>query len=63
MSMSKELQEKYDKIAEECRRFKKQCRILAKRLKDAGCKYNYMHIVRNRDSIAVQLELHKLFYS
>ncbi|XP_012059689.1 PREDICTED: unconventional myosin-Va [Atta cephalotes] len=31
-----ELQEKYDKIAEECRRFKKQCRILAKRLKDAG---------------------------
>jgi len=47
MSMSKELQEKYDKIAEECRRFKKQCRMLAKRLKDAGCKYNYMHIVRN----------------
>ncbi|XP_071640299.1 unconventional myosin-Va isoform X1 [Temnothorax longispinosus] len=31
-----ELQEKYDKVAEECRRFKKQCRILAKRLKDAG---------------------------
>ncbi|XP_011648183.1 unconventional myosin-Va isoform X2 [Pogonomyrmex barbatus] len=31
-----ELQEKYDKMAEECRRFKKQCRILAKRLKDAG---------------------------
>lgn len=35
----KDLQEKYDKIAEECRRYKKQCRILAKRLKDAGCKY------------------------
>lgn len=31
-----DLQEKYDKIAEECRRYKKQCRILAKRLKDAG---------------------------
>ncbi|KAL6423898.1 hypothetical protein ACFW04_010377 [Cataglyphis niger] len=31
-----ELQEKYDKIAEECRRYKKQCKILAKRLKDAG---------------------------
>lgn len=31
-----ELQEKYDKIAEECRKFKRQCRILAKRLKDAG---------------------------
>ncbi|XP_012524245.1 unconventional myosin-Va isoform X2 [Monomorium pharaonis] len=31
-----ELQEKYDKVAEECRRFKKQCKILAKRLKDAG---------------------------
>ncbi|XP_026828579.1 unconventional myosin-Va isoform X1 [Ooceraea biroi] len=30
------LQEKYDKIAEECRRYKKQCKILAKRLKDAG---------------------------
>ncbi|XP_011153865.1 unconventional myosin-Va isoform X2 [Harpegnathos saltator] len=32
-----DLQEKYDKVAEECRRYKKQCRILAKRLKDAGC--------------------------
>ncbi|XP_070524127.1 unconventional myosin-Va isoform X1 [Cardiocondyla obscurior] len=31
-----ELQVKYDKISEECRRFKKQCKILAKRLKDAG---------------------------
>ncbi|XP_029160851.1 unconventional myosin-Va isoform X2 [Nylanderia fulva] len=31
-----DLQERYDKIAEECRRYKKQCRILAKRLKDAG---------------------------
>ncbi|XP_032683179.1 unconventional myosin-Va isoform X3 [Odontomachus brunneus] len=31
-----DLQEKYDKMAEECRRYKKQCRILAKRLKDAG---------------------------
>ncbi|XP_043283609.1 unconventional myosin-Va isoform X3 [Venturia canescens] len=31
-----ELQEKYDKVAEECRKFKKQCRILAKRLKEAG---------------------------
>ncbi|XP_026669743.1 unconventional myosin-Va isoform X2 [Ceratina calcarata] len=31
-----ELQEKYDKIAEECRRFKRQCKILAKRLRDAG---------------------------
>ncbi|XP_031836007.1 dilute class unconventional myosin isoform X3 [Nomia melanderi] len=31
-----ELQEKYDKIAEECRKFKKQCKILAKRLRDAG---------------------------
>ncbi|KAK2576101.1 hypothetical protein KPH14_007435 [Odynerus spinipes] len=31
-----DLQEKYDKIAEECRQLKKQCRILAKRLKDAG---------------------------
>ncbi|XP_015428617.1 PREDICTED: unconventional myosin-Va [Dufourea novaeangliae] len=31
-----ELQEKHDKVAEECRRFKKQCRILAKRLRDAG---------------------------
>lgn len=46
--MLKDLQEKYDKIAEECRRFKKQCRILAKRLKDAGCKCNnYIRIVRN----------------
>ncbi|XP_034177931.2 dilute class unconventional myosin isoform X2 [Osmia lignaria lignaria] len=35
-----ELQEKYDKIAEECRKFKKQCKILAKRLKDAGLPYN-----------------------
>lgn len=44
----KNLQEKYDKIAEECRRFKKQCKILAKRLKDAGCKCNnYMLIARN----------------
>jgi len=41
----KDLQEKYDKVAEECRRYKKQCRILAKRLKDAGCKYNaYVYI-------------------
>ncbi|XP_043264989.1 unconventional myosin-Va isoform X1 [Colletes gigas] len=31
-----ELQEKYDKIAEECRKFKRQCKILAKRLRDAG---------------------------
>ncbi|XP_076679320.1 dilute class unconventional myosin isoform X2 [Andrena cerasifolii] len=31
-----ELQEKYDKIADECRKFKKQCKILAKRLADAG---------------------------
>ncbi|XP_014489447.1 PREDICTED: unconventional myosin-Va isoform X2 [Dinoponera quadriceps] len=31
-----DLQEKYDRVAEECRRYKKQCRILAKRLKDAG---------------------------
>ncbi|XP_012267747.2 unconventional myosin-Va isoform X2 [Athalia rosae] len=31
-----DLQEKYDQISEECRRFKKQCKILAKRLKDAG---------------------------
>ncbi|XP_015604628.1 unconventional myosin-Va isoform X2 [Cephus cinctus] len=31
-----DLQEKFDKIAEECRKFKKQCKILAKRLKDAG---------------------------
>ncbi|XP_076169169.1 dilute class unconventional myosin isoform X2 [Ptiloglossa arizonensis] len=31
-----ELQEKFDKIAEECRKFKKQCKILAKRLRDAG---------------------------
>ncbi|XP_043680651.1 unconventional myosin-Va isoform X1 [Vespula pensylvanica] len=31
-----DLQEKYDKIAEECRKLKKQCKILAKRLKDAG---------------------------
>ncbi|XP_017766826.1 PREDICTED: unconventional myosin-Va isoform X4 [Eufriesea mexicana] len=31
-----DLQEKYNKIAEECRKFKKQCRVLAKRLKDAG---------------------------
>ncbi|KAG7189228.1 hypothetical protein KM043_008789 [Ampulex compressa] len=31
-----ELQEKYDKIAEECRKLKKQCKILTKRLKDAG---------------------------
>jgi len=40
----KDLQEKYDKMAEECRRYKKQCRILAKRLKDAGCKYTYIFI-------------------
>ncbi|XP_076679326.1 dilute class unconventional myosin isoform X8 [Andrena cerasifolii] len=33
---SPELQEKYDKIADECRKFKKQCKILAKRLADAG---------------------------
>ncbi|XP_076648342.1 dilute class unconventional myosin isoform X2 [Halictus rubicundus] len=31
-----ELQEKYDKIAEECRKFKRQSKILAKRLRDAG---------------------------
>ncbi|XP_076683864.1 unconventional myosin-Va-like isoform X2 [Andrena cerasifolii] len=31
-----ELQKKYDKVAEECRKLKKQCKILAKRLADAG---------------------------
>ncbi|XP_076760746.1 dilute class unconventional myosin isoform X2 [Xylocopa sonorina] len=31
-----DLQEKYDKIAEECRKFKRQCKILTKRLRDAG---------------------------
>ncbi|XP_076241544.1 dilute class unconventional myosin isoform X2 [Calliopsis andreniformis] len=31
-----ELQEKYDKLADECRKFKKQSKILAKRLRDAG---------------------------
>ncbi|XP_015519328.2 unconventional myosin-Va isoform X1 [Neodiprion lecontei] len=31
-----DLQEKYDQISEECRKIKKQCKILAKRLKDAG---------------------------
>ncbi|XP_033218735.1 unconventional myosin-Va isoform X2 [Belonocnema kinseyi] len=31
-----DLQEKYDKIAEVCRNLKKQCKILAKRLKEAG---------------------------
>ncbi|XP_014602848.1 PREDICTED: unconventional myosin-Va isoform X1 [Polistes canadensis] len=36
ISENLDLQEKYDKIAEECRRFKKQCKILAKLLKDAG---------------------------
>ncbi|XP_043795011.1 unconventional myosin-Va isoform X1 [Apis laboriosa] len=30
------LQEKYDKMAEECRKFKRRCKILTKRLKDAG---------------------------
>lgn len=40
ITISKDLEEKYDKIAEECRKLKKQCKILAKRLKDAGCKKN-----------------------
>ncbi|XP_076377233.1 dilute class unconventional myosin isoform X3 [Megalopta genalis] len=31
-----ELQEKFDKIAEECRKFKRQLKILSKRLRDAG---------------------------
>lgn len=31
-----ELQEKFDKITEECRKFRRQCKILAKRLRDAG---------------------------
>lgn len=26
-------------MAEECRKFKRRCKILTKRLKDAGCKY------------------------
>ncbi|XP_043471363.1 unconventional myosin-Va isoform X2 [Leptopilina heterotoma] len=31
-----DLQEKYDKMSEECRNLKKKCKILAKRLKEAG---------------------------
>ncbi|XP_012285595.1 unconventional myosin-Va isoform X2 [Orussus abietinus] len=31
-----DLQEKYDKLAEECRKLRKQCKVLAKRLRDAG---------------------------
>lgn len=31
-----DLQEKYDKVSEECRNLKKKCKILAKRLKEAG---------------------------
>ncbi|XP_034943437.1 unconventional myosin-Va isoform X2 [Chelonus insularis] len=31
-----DLQEKYDKVAEECQKLKKRCKILAKRLRDAG---------------------------
>lgn len=61
ISVLKELQEKYDKVAEECRRFKKQCRILAKRLKDAGCKYeNYVYrkkIFRNSCVIGITLNI------
>lgn len=62
----KDLQEKYDKIAEECRRFKRQCRILAKRLKDAGCKCNnYILIVRNISILCCNrnyIEYYKLSY-
>ncbi|XP_011873273.1 PREDICTED: unconventional myosin-Va [Vollenhovia emeryi] len=46
-----ELQEKYDKLADECRRFKKQCKILAKQLMDAGyeCeeRFSYVNAVPN----------------
>ncbi|KAK0172448.1 hypothetical protein PV328_005764 [Microctonus aethiopoides] len=31
-----DLQERYDKVAEECQKLKKRCRILVKRLRDAG---------------------------
>ncbi|XP_043471362.1 unconventional myosin-Va isoform X1 [Leptopilina heterotoma] len=42
-----DLQEKYDKMSEECRNLKKKCKILAKRLKEAG--YEGSDVKESRD--------------
>jgi hypothetical protein len=35
------LQEKYDALSEQCRKYKKQIKLLAKKLKDAGGKIRF----------------------
>jgi hypothetical protein len=42
---SQDLQEKFDALSEQCRKYRKQIRLLAKKLKDAGGKFKAVSCV------------------